>query len=59
MKDKKKCPFSGKHCVKEECVLFDDELGICELKDLAKFIGECFTDLIKELTSAIEDKDHD
>lgn len=39
----KNCPFNnGKPCMKEDCVLFDEEIAQCEFKNLAKFIGECF-----------------
>lgn len=55
MKEQKKCPFNLNPCMGKECVLFDSEIGQCEFKDMNRFIGECFTELVK----AIEDKDHD
>ena len=54
-KNEKICPFNLNPCMGEECVLFDSEVGQCEFKDMNRFIGECFTELVK----AIEDKDHD
>lgn len=55
MKEKKKCPFNLTPCMEKECVLFDSEIGQCEFKDMSKFIGECFNEIVK----AVEDKDHD
>ncbi|MBP3272583.1 MAG: hypothetical protein J6M17_10230 [Ruminococcus sp.] len=52
---KKICPFNSSLCMEGECALFDDEIAQCEFKDLAKYIGECFTDLMQK----IEGKDND
>ena len=50
----KKCPFNnGKQCMKEECALFDEEILQCEFKNIAEFIGECFTDIKNDLIDVI------
>lgn len=49
------CPFNNNPCMKKSCVLFDDEIDQCEFKDLTRYIGECFTELIQK----IEEKNDD
>lgn len=52
----KKCPFNnGEQCMKEECVLFDEEILQCEFKGISKFIGECFTDLSDDFTEILNE----
>lgn len=51
----KKCPFNNNPCMEKSCVLFDSEIAQCEFKDLTRYIGECFNELIQKM----EQKDDD
>lgn len=54
-KNEKICPFCKEPCMKKDCMMFDDEVGQCEFKDLSKFIGECVNDLIKTIEELKDD----